>query len=259
LDERTFKYHIDFDRLRQIEEIGLIAVSRPTNPTGNVLTRAEIEQLSAFAGERGAFLMIDNAYGAPFPNIIFSEAEPHWEEHIILSFSLSKLGLPGTRTGIVIASKEIIAALAAANAIIGLANCNIGQALTAPMFADGSLVRLCREAVTPYYAAKAAQALRWIDQFFPGEIPYRVHKSEGALFLWLWLEGLPISSQQLYQRLAARRVVVVPGHHFFFGLEENGWKHRHECLRINYSQPEETVKEGLRIIAEEAAAAYQHG
>jgi valine--pyruvate aminotransferase len=33
------------------------------------------------------------------------------------------------------------------------------------------------------------------------------------------------------------------------------WPHRHECLRLNYSGDEETVREGYRIIAEEAGKA----
>ena len=32
-------------------------------------------------------------------------------------------------------------------------------------------------------------------------VPYFIHRSEGALFLWLWFEGLPITAKELYQRL----------------------------------------------------------
>ena len=44
----------------------------------------------------------------------------------------------------------------------------------------------------------------------------------------------------------------MPGEYFFFGLPE-AWAHSTECLRLNFSQPEEAVREGLKIIAEEAA------
>ena len=36
---------------------------------------------------------------------------PAWDENMILTMSLSKIGLPGTRTGIVIARPEIIRAV----------------------------------------------------------------------------------------------------------------------------------------------------
>ena len=49
LDEPFFKYRVDFDRLEINEEIGAICVSRPTNPTGNVLTDDEVAGLAALA------------------------------------------------------------------------------------------------------------------------------------------------------------------------------------------------------------------
>ena len=82
-----------------------------------------------------------------------------------------------------------------------------------------------------------------------------IHKPEGAFFLWLWFRGLPITSQQLYRRLKARGVIVVPGEYFFPGLAEE-WPHKYECLRMNYTSPEADVREGIRIIAEEARRAY---
>ncbi|MBP9569692.1 MAG: aminotransferase class I/II-fold pyridoxal phosphate-dependent enzyme, partial [Aeromonadaceae bacterium] len=38
LDNGLFKYQVDFDALEIGDDVGLICVSRPTNPTGNVLT-----------------------------------------------------------------------------------------------------------------------------------------------------------------------------------------------------------------------------
>ena len=52
-------------------------------------------KINEFLGEHNIPLIIDNAYGAPFPGIIFADATPFWEPHVILTLSLSKLGLPG--------------------------------------------------------------------------------------------------------------------------------------------------------------------
>ena len=89
-----------------------------------------------------------------------------------------------------------------------------------------------------------------------GDLPYHIHKPEGAIFLWLWLEGLPITSQELYQRLKQRGVLIVPGHNFFVGIDEH-WPHRSECIRVSYARDEDTVKRGVAIIAEEIARAYE--
>ena len=86
--------------------------------------------LAAYLDEQivgcGAVKIVDGAYGLPFPNICFVEAKPFWNDNTILALSLSKLGLPGVRTGIVIAREEIIDAFTNANTIVSLACGNLG-------------------------------------------------------------------------------------------------------------------------------------
>ena len=254
LGERSFKYRVDFDSLELDGSVGAICVSRPTNPTGNVLTDDEVRQLAAMAGSRGIPLILDNAYGLPFPGIIFREARPIWNEDVALCMSLSKIGLPALRTGIVVAREELIDALSATNAIVSLATGSLGPAIAQSLLSSGELLRLSREVVGPYYAAKSKRALETIAAELEG-LPWRAHESEGAIFLWLWLEGLPIPSRELYLRLKSRNVIVLPGEAFFFGLEED-WPHSRECLRLNYSGDEELFARGIRILGEELRAAY---
>lgn len=256
--EHSFKYTVDFSNLRVEPTDSAICVSRPTNPTGNVLTDEEVAHLAALARAHDIPLIIDNAYGAPFPNVIFGEATPIWDENIILTLSLSKLGLPGTRTGIVVAREEVIRGITSLTSIAGLANGNVGQAIVQPMIESGEILRLSREVVRPFYEEKSRLAQAWVSQYWDSQLPYRVHASEGALFLWVWFEGLPITARELYERLKARDVLVVPGNYFFFGLEEP-WRHQDECLRINFSLDRGTVEEGIRIIGEEVAKAYAQG
>lgn len=255
-----FKYHIDFPAVENAlarEDIAAIAVSRPTNPTGNVLTDAEVERLSRLAAARGIPLILDNAYGAPFPNVMFVPARPHWAPHVILTLSLSKLGLPGTRTGIVIGPEKIIAAIAGLTAIVGLSNNTIGQQLVLPWVEDGRILRLGPELLQPFYEERSQLAEAWAREFFNANgVDWRMHVSEGAFFHWFRLPRLNISTRELYARLKARRVLTVPGEYFFFGLRED-WPHAHECLRVNFSGRPEVVREGLQLIAEEAARAQR--
>lgn len=255
---RIFKYHIDFDAVAAAlarDDVACIAVSRPTNPSGNVLTDGEVHRLSTLAALRGIPLILDNAYGAPFPNVIFTEAQPHWAPHMILTMSLSKLGLPGTRTAIVVAPEEIASAMAAMTAIVGLANGNVGQQLALPWIESGEILEFGPRILRPFYQAKSRAAESWTREFFDAAgVDWALHASEGAFFHWLWLRGLRVPTRELYERLKARKVLVVPGEYFFFGLDAE-WPHTHQCLRLNFSQPEAVVREGLRIIADEAARA----
>lgn len=269
--DHSFKYHLDLplvaDYLASHPEVGAMCVSRPTNPTGNVLTDDEISALAALAARHDIPLMVDNAYGMPFPNIIFPDMldgtpAPYWDKHTILSMSLSKIGLPSLRTGIVIADKEVITALSALNSIAALASGSLGQILAEGIVRTGEIKRLADGAVQPFYRKKSEEAQAFIHEFWNGR-DYRIHRSEGSIFLWLYLSDMRVSAKELYSRLKERGVLVVPGEYFFFGRErgadaETAWQrhpHREKCLRLNYSRSETEVREGLRIIAEVSAAA----
>jgi len=257
IGERGFKYHIDFENLALDESHGAIAVSRPTNPSSNVLTDDEIGRLRSLAAERGIPLIIDNAYGLPFPGVIFTEAAPVWDENLILTLSLSKLGLPGTRTGIVVAREEIIAEIRSMTAVVGLANNNLGQALVRPLIESGCIRRLAEQVVRPYYRHRAESALALAHRHLPVEVPWRVHESEGAFFLWFWFEDLPVTCRELYRRLKEAGLLVVPGKAFFYGLDTTGWAHAEQCIRVSFTQPEEVVEDGFRILGEVVREVYR--
>jgi valine--pyruvate aminotransferase len=254
LEKNLYKYHIDFNALSITDDIGAICVSRPTNPTGNVLTDTEIERLIAMARDSGVPLIIDNAYGTPFPDVIYTEANPVFRPHTVICMSLSKLGLPATRTGIVIANEELINAISSANAVLSLSPSNLGAALALDLIKSGEIIRVANDLIRPFYLKKAKRAVRQLQKELSG-IEFYIHRPEGAFFLWLWFKDLPFTSQILYEKLKERGVLVVPGQYFFPGLDRE-WRHKHECIRINYAPDERIVKAGLSIIAEEVKKAY---
>jgi valine--pyruvate aminotransferase len=254
LDDNLFKYHLDFDALEIDDSIAAVCVSRPTNPTGNVLTDRELRKLEQLCRASGVPLIIDNAYGLPFPGIVFVEAEPLWNDSVILCMSLSKLGLPGVRTGIVIANEGVIDALTRMTAVLNLAVGSVGPVLLEPMVASGEIIGISREEIAPYYRGKAHAAVELLRRELAG-LPFRIHKPEGAIFLWLWLPGLPITSAELYLRLKHQDLFVLSGHYFFPGLADV-WKHRDECLRLSFAQDADDVERGIRLLAGEVRKAY---
>lgn len=254
LEHDLFKYHVDFSQLDLGPDVAAMCVSRPTNPTGNVLTDQELAQLDDIARQRGIPLMVDGAYGLPFPGILFEDANPHWNRNTILALSLSKLGLPGARTGIVVAREDIVQAFTNANTIVNLACGTLGPLLAQSLLRSDELLSLSREYVQPFYRERAEFALSCCRRALDG-LRYRIHKPEGAIFLWLWFEGLPISSQQLYQQLKDQGVLVIPGHNFFTGLDAD-WGHVNECIRVSYARGQAEIRQGIDIIAEQVRKAY---
>ncbi len=257
LPDRKFKYRVDFEHLKLDQEVGAVCFSRPTNPTGNVVTDKEVSRLRELANASGVPLIIDNAYGTPFPNIIFEEATPVWDENIILCLSLSKFGLPTLRTGIIVASREIIQVVSRMTSVFSLAPGSMGPALALDLVKSGEITRVSREIIRPFYEFKANRAVAQLLSGIGSEIPMRIHKPEGALFLWLWFENLPISSRELYTRLKKRGVLVVSGHYFFPGMEKDFWLHKEQCIRVTYAQDDKVVEKGLSVLVDEIQSLYR--
>ncbi|QEY25126.1 valine--pyruvate transaminase [Neisseria zalophi] len=257
-----FKYRVDFDALENLPElkagsIGAICCSRPTNPSGNVLTDEEMARLDKLAQTHGIPLIIDNAYGMPFPNIIYSNTTLTWHENIILCFSLSKVGLPGVRTGIIVAAPEVVNAISALNAIVNLAPTRFGAAIATPLLQDGRLKTLSDNTVRPFYQQQAKLAISLIKKEL-ADYPVRIHKPEGAIFLWLWFEGLPVSTQELYEQLKAEGTLVIPGEHFFIGIDTDTHPHTRECIRISIAQNETILSNGIAAIGKAVRRLYDN-
>lgn len=265
-EDGFFKYRVDFDTLENLAElhngeIGAICCSRPTNPTGNVLTDDEMARLEAIAKRFDIPLIIDNAYGMPFPNIIYSQATLNWNEQIILCFSLSKIGLPGVRTGIVVANPQVVKAISSLNAIVNLAPTRFGAAIATPLLQDDRLKDLSDNHIRPFYQGQAKLAVQLLKQEL-GDLPspynnaMKIHKPEGAIFLWVWFKDLPITTVELYERLKAKGTLIIPSEHFFVGVDTENFKHAHECIRLSIAQDDETLKKGIATIGEVVRAVY---
>lgn len=252
-----YKYRVDFDALHIDDSIGAICCSRPTNPTGNVLTDKEMQQLADLAAENSIPLIVDNAYGMPFPNLVFSQATLRWDPNTILCFSLSKIGLPGLRTGIIVADEPVIRAVSALNAIVNLSPTRFGAALAVPLLRDDRLKTLSDHYIQPFYRQKVDYAILLLKKAL-GDTPMKIHQPEGAMFLWLWFPDLPITTIELYQRLKAEDTIILPGEYFFPGVAEiESYQHAHECIRMSYAQSDETLQKGIAAIGRQVRAAYE--
>lgn len=243
-----FKYQIDFDKLPADESIAAVCLSRPANPSGNIVTDEEVQRLQRYCQQHSIPLILDLAYGKPFPNVTFVNHSLYWDENTILVMSLSKLGLPGARTGIVVANKETIRGFSRATASMSLAPSNLGPALCKSLLSSGELDNLVETHVRPFYQQKMQQTCDYLLHALSA-FPIKLHQPEGAFFLWLWLQDLPITSQDLYLVLKEKGVLVLSGHHFFEPLKASEWPHQHQCLRLSYCQPWEKVKEGIDRLA----------
>ena len=257
IDEKAhrFKYRPDFSQLRITEDTGCVIFSRPCNPTGNVLTQEEVKKIADLAASFEVPVLIDSAYAPPFPALNFTEMTPVFGSNIIHCMSLSKAGLPGERVGIAIGEPNLIGVLESFQTNLCIHSPRYGQAIAARAIASGALADISSNIIRPYYAAKFDVLENTLAQSMPQELPWLLHRGEGAIFAWLWLQDLPITDWELYQELKKVGVIVVPGSTFFPGLRED-WSHKQQCLRISLTASDEEIEAGMQRLAKVVQSVY---
>ncbi|MFB2935702.1 valine--pyruvate transaminase [Aerosakkonemataceae cyanobacterium BLCC-F154] len=251
-----FKYRPDFSQLEINETTGCVLFSRPCNPTGNVMTEDEVLKIANLAAPYDVPVLIDSAYGPPFPALNFTEMSPVFGQNIVHCMSLSKAGLPGERIGVAIGDEKIIQVLESFQTNMCIHSSRYGQAIATKAIASGALAELSTKVIRPYYQQKFVIVESILDESMPQDLPWFLHRGEGAIFAWLWLENLPITDWELYQVLKKVGVIVVPGSSFFPGLREE-WAHKNQCIRISLTATDAEIAEGMRRLAKVVAEIYQ--
>ncbi len=251
-----FKYRPDFSQLAITENTGCVIFSRPCNPTGNVLSDEEVKKIAALAAPFDVPVLIDSAYAPPFPALNFTEMTPVFGGNILHCMSLSKVGLPGERIGVAIGDESMIQVLECFQTNLCIHPSRYGQAIAALAINSGALPAIAADVIRPFYQKKFTVLEDTLDAAMPQDLPWFLHRGEGAIFAWLWLQDLPITDWEFYQQLKQVGVIVVPGSTFFPGLREE-WPHKHQCLRISLTGSDEEIVTGMQRLAKVAEQVYQ--
>jgi valine--pyruvate aminotransferase len=258
-ENHCFKYRPDFSQLQIGEDTGCVIFSRPCNPTGNVLTDEEVQKIAALAAPLNVPVLIDSAYGPPFPSLNFTPINPVMGGNIIHCLSLSKAGLPGERVGIAIGDPGLIQVLEAFQTNACIHSSLYGQAIAARAIQSGALAEVAERVIRPFYQSKHQLLASTLAECMDPSLPWFLHRGEGAIFAWLWLQDLPITDWQLYQRLKQVGVIVVPGSSFFPGLEQQDWIHKQECIRISLTAADPEIVLGMQRLSQVVKQVYQQG
>jgi aspartate aminotransferase len=211
----------------------------PTNPTGDVFTRAEVEEMSRFAFEHGLAVISDEAY----EDLIY-EGEAHvspaslpgMEERTITVFTFSKTySMTGWRAGYVIVPERYRAAMRTVvlYSINGVSTPTQWAALEAITLPDDFL----REAREGYRRRRDRLAAELAAAGFEIESP------RAALYLFPRIPAsLGADSRKAAETLLdAAKVATVPG--MVFGPEGEGH------LRFSFSVTEEMIAGGVEALA----------
>lgn len=242
------EFTFDRDELRRAFASGVkaIVVCNPSNPSGKVFTRAELEFIGALAVEHDAFVLMDEVYEhivfAPHAHVYFAALPGMWERTLSCG-SLSKTyTITGWRLGHVIAPEHLISRARKVHDFltVGAAAPLQEAAVTALEFADTYYQELQR-----IYTAKRDVFLDLLRQT---GLPFT--EPQGAYYTLLDISSLGFATDTEAGEWLTREVGVtgVPGSSFFREPE-------HRYIRFHFAKKEET----LRAAGEKLVAGLRRG
>ena len=214
-----------------------IILNSPSNPSGAVIPRADLEHIVRLAHSRGIYLMLDECYAylifneAPFSGASVTEAK----ERVIVLGSLSKTyAMTGWRAGFALGPKPIIAAMSKLQ--------SQSTSSTAAMVQKAAIAALTgsQECV----CEMRADYIRLRDTIVAGlrSIPgFTCTMPEGAFYAYpnvsglLKKSGIATPAELTTRLLHEAGIVVVPGEPFG----------THEHIRFSYAVSHKDVEEGL--------------
>ncbi|HSU17584.1 pyridoxal phosphate-dependent aminotransferase [Longimicrobium sp.] len=214
-----------------------IIVNNPNNPSGQVMTRAELEHLHALAERHDLFLLSDEAYSEFLLDDAFISCgalDPE-KRHTLVCNSISKNhGMSGWRIGYVIASPALIAEVLKINQ--HLITCP-------PTILEHYLVRhfdAILEVTRPQIAEvvrKRGEMARYLESCGIGRLP-----GDATFYLFASIEPSTLGSEEFCTRLLEEHhVCAVPG--IGYGTSCDRY------IRISVgTESDERVKHGIRQV-----------
>jgi aspartate/methionine/tyrosine aminotransferase len=230
----------DLDELNVVvsESTKLIAVCNPNNPTGYILTEAEMDGIVATAARVGAWLLADEVYSGA-ERLTDTQTPTFWSRYdkVLAMNSLSKAyGLPGLRIGWVVAPMDAVDEIWARHEYTTIDTTMLSNKLAAIALSPQVRPRLIQR--TRDYIRRGFPILDgWLESH-EGTFSLIPPRAAAIAFARYHLD---VNSTELVERLLREKsVFIVPGDHF--GLDH--------YLRISFGLPPDYLRAGLNRIHE---------
>jgi aspartate/methionine/tyrosine aminotransferase len=216
----------------------VVMVTNPNNPTGAVLTEAEMDAIVRAARRVGAWIVSDEVYrGAELGRDTPSPTFWGRSARVIVTGGLSKaFGLPGLRIGWIVAPPKTTERLWAYQDYTTLTPTMLSDRL-----ARAALEPARREAILERTRAILRRQLPPVERWIASHGDRLDHVSPVAGAIVFVRYHYPIGSVELFDRLRLEKsVLVTPGAHFGVG----------RYVRIGYGYDADKTLQGLRRVDE---------
>ena len=230
----------DLDELNEVVTPGtrLIAVCNPNNPTGRILTEAEMDAIVATADRVGAWILADEVYSGA--ERLTDEQTPSFYgryDKVIAVGSLSKAyGLPGLRIGWVVGPVATLDDVWARHEYITISATMLSNHLASMALSPAVRPRLIQRARS-FIREGFPMLQRWTDDH--GSV-FSLAPPQAAAIAFVRYD-LDINSTEFTERLRTEKsVLIVPGDHF--GMDR--------FVRISFGLPHDYLVPALDRIHE---------
>ena len=231
-----FKFDIADFKSRITERTKLAVVISPSNPTGKILTRTDLEQIAAALEGTGIWLISDEIYS----DLYFGE-RPHsasefYERTIIVSGLSKSLSMTGWRLGwAACKDPEMINAIQVLHGFTTVCTSTITQKASLLAWTDEA--EAAKKHARNIYRGRG----EFLVDLFKTDLGLNATSPEGAFYTMLDVRSLG-DDIEIAEKFLQNRVVTVPG--VAFGDEAKGF------LRISFCNTEERMAEGVRRMKE---------
>jgi aspartate/methionine/tyrosine aminotransferase len=213
----------------------MIVVCNPNNPTGAILTPAEMDAIVDIAARSGAWILADEIYQGSERDGKTTATFWGRYDRVIVTNGLSKAyGIPGVRIGWAVAPKDLIAKMWSYHDYTTIAPCTLSDTLARVALSPGGRTR-CLERTRSICRHNFPLLRSWIETH--GSMFRMVEPKAGAIAYVHY--DLPVNSTEIVmQLLHEKSVLIVPGDHF--GMDG--------FLRIGYGPQPEYLRHGLEMM-----------
>jgi len=210
-EENGFSYDVDvMERVIIPEKTKAMIINSPSNPTGTVLKRKELEEIADFANEYGLLIISDEAY----EKFVYGERHVSigglngMEDRVLSLFSFSKSSaMPGFRVGYAAGPEKLIQAMTKLHIFTSICAPTVSQVAALEALKDRKGI----EGIVREYDRRRKFLVKRV-----GEIPgFSCMEPKGAFYVFPSIKEFGISSMKFSELILKKAsVAVVPGTEF---------------------------------------------
>ncbi|MCE9501871.1 MAG: aminotransferase class I/II-fold pyridoxal phosphate-dependent enzyme [Leptospira sp.] len=216
----------DLDQFKS-KKLKLIIFSNPSNPSGYVMKRKQLENLAELAERTDAYLISDEIYELFDYDKSFISVGSFYDKAITLTGFSKTYSMTGLRLASILASEEVIKALTT------LQQYTIVCAPSTTQYAGIEALKTDMSSYIQDYKEKRDFVYESLKDYYP------LRKSEGAFYFFFKIKG---NDEDFVKRaVTEKKLILVPG---FIFIDS------HEYIRLSFASEWDNLRRGISALRE---------